>query len=87
MAPRTNSASFGDVLSSWSGPKCRLIDIELAALKDGGLQPNVCIVPTAEEWWADQHFNCVEAVPECVLEAGSRRWPLGGFPNARRRAL
>eukprot|EP00969_Alexandrium_andersonii_P133341 5896605-Alexandrium_andersonii.AAC.1 len=47
----------------------------------------MCVVPTTEAWWEGQHANCAEAVPECELEASSRRWPLGRFSNTHRRAL
>eukprot|EP00969_Alexandrium_andersonii_P299109 13223423-Alexandrium_andersonii.AAC.1 len=60
--------------SSRSGPKCRVIDVELATLEPDGLMSNVCVAPTSEGRWEDKHFNSMEAVPECMLEPGSRRW-------------
>eukprot|EP00969_Alexandrium_andersonii_P139302 6161365-Alexandrium_andersonii.AAC.1 len=44
---------------------------------------NVCFVPTV----AHEHCNCIDAVPECMLEPGCRRWRLAGFPNTHKRAV
>eukprot|EP00969_Alexandrium_andersonii_P177007 7826530-Alexandrium_andersonii.AAC.1 len=82
----TSHAEFkrlrANLASSWSGPKSKIIEVELAALEPNGLMSTVCPVPTVDS----NQINCVEAVPECVLDPSSRRLRLAGFSNARKRA-
>eukprot|EP00969_Alexandrium_andersonii_P178399 7887950-Alexandrium_andersonii.AAC.1 len=46
-----------NLASSWSGPKCNIIEVDIAGVEPGGLMCNVCVVPTV-----DYHgINCAGA--------------------------
>eukprot|EP00969_Alexandrium_andersonii_P032766 1430569-Alexandrium_andersonii.AAC.1 len=67
----------------WAGPKAILDEVEFASLEPDGLLSRVFVVAASE----DDHFNCLEAVPECMLDEYSRRWRLSCFADTRRRAV
>eukprot|EP00969_Alexandrium_andersonii_P002287 99748-Alexandrium_andersonii.AAC.1 len=57
-------------VSPWAGPKAILDEVEFASLEPDGLLSTVFVVAASE----DEHLNCLEAVPECMLDDSSRRW-------------
>eukprot|EP00969_Alexandrium_andersonii_P198643 8772657-Alexandrium_andersonii.AAC.1 len=70
-------------VSPWAGPKAILDEVEFAIMEPKGADSVICVVAGRE----DAVGNCLEAVPECLLDPSTHRWRLSEFTNVHRRAV